>query len=92
MRKLKAWLYGYYWFIVKPYLKPTIIISFGIAWMITNGIWYVLAFTATGWLQWFARGYIVMLYFPFTIEKIFTVAIALWLQKKLFNKGVGYEN
>jgi len=86
MRYVRAWLYGNFHFIVKPYLKPTIIISFGIAWFITNGWAYTLAFVGTPIMRKIALSYIAMLWLPFTPEKVITIPIALFIQKLLFNR------
>jgi hypothetical protein len=52
--------------------------------MVTNGMWYVFAVFDIPYLSWFARGYLAFLWLPFTIEKPITLAIAIWIQKKLF--------
>lgn len=65
MKRLFAWLWKY----LKPFTNIKFAISFGLAWMITNGIWYVFAFVPMGlpdWLVWFSRSYIAFLYLPFT--------------------------
>lgn len=62
-------------------------ISFGAAWCITNGIWYVLAFAPINlpeWLIWTSRSYIAFLYLPFTPEKLITIPLAIFFQIKLF--------
>jgi hypothetical protein len=76
---------------IRPYLKPSMFISFGIAWIVTNGGWYVLAVMDIPYVSWFARGYVALLWFPFTIEKPITFAIAVWIQKKLFVRRY-YDN
>jgi len=87
MRKIKAWLY-LWWQIykdkIKPYLKPSIIISFLLAWMITNGWCYLLIAFGHGWLKIVALTYAGILWFPLTPEKIITVPLAIWFQKILF--------
>lgn len=96
MRKIKAWLY-FEWQVykdkIKPYLKPTMAISFFLAWMITNGWAYLLAGLATGWLRGVAIGYITLLWLPFSPEKLITIPLSLFIQKKLFiKKEVRYES
>jgi len=68
--------------------NPRFLLCFGIGWMITNGWAYVLF--GLGWflkLEWMvavAGGYLTLLWIPFTPEKIITVAIAIFLLKRLF--------
>jgi hypothetical protein len=63
-------------------------ISFGIAWVITNG-WSYLAILF-GWLfniSWLLSigiGYQAFLWLPFTIEKPITFAIGVFIHVKLF--------
>lgn len=77
--------------IVKKILEflfnPRLLLCLGIAWFITNGWCYV--FMAIGklfeinWLFNIGLAYFVFLYMP-TPEKIVTVAIAIFLLKRLF--------
>lgn len=86
--RFNAWLI---WGRVKPYLKPTFIVSFGIAWMITNGWSYVLAFAPLPipvWLRTVALSYIGFLFLPTTLEKPLTFWIAIRIQRKLFMQKV----
>ncbi len=61
---------------------------FGIGWLITNGWSYI--FMALGvyfgieWMVAVSGAYLTFLWFPFSPEKIVTVAIALGLLKLLF--------
>lgn len=71
---------------IKPYLTPTMIISFGIAWFITNGWCYLLIIIGRGWVRAIALAYAGFLYLPFTVEKPITIWIATMLQKKLFER------
>lgn len=68
--------------------NPHLLICFAIAWMITNGWSYVLAGVGTllniKWMMYVGAAYMGLLWFPFTPEKIFTVAIAIFLLKVLF--------
>jgi hypothetical protein len=92
MKRLRAWLYGYYYFVAKPYLKPTIIVSFGIAWFLTNGWSYLFLIIGSPTMRKVALSYIAFLWLPISPEKIVTIPLALFIQKKIFNKGVGHEN
>lgn len=69
---------------IKPFLKPTLAISFLIAWFITNGWAYLLVAIGSGWLRGLALTYIGLLWLPFTPEKIITIPLALFIQKKFF--------
>ena len=69
-------------------LNPRLIFCFGIAWLITNG-WSYILFGLGTWLQipWMvivSGTYLAFLWFPFTVEKIVTVAIAIFLLRRLF--------
>ena len=76
---------------IKPYLTPKMAISFGIAWMITNGWCYVFIALGTRlgirWMWIVGSTWAGILWLPFAIEKPVTFAIALWLQKILFIKN-----
>ena len=69
-------------------LNPRFLLCFGIGWMITNGWSYILlgigSFYGIGWMTAVAGAYLAMLWFPFSPEKIVTVAIAIALLKWLF--------
>ena len=84
MKKVFKWLWTY----LKPFTNIRFLISFGLAWMITNGLWYIFAFAPIkwlpSWLVWFSRSYIAFLYLPFTPEKLVTIPIAIWLLTKMF--------
>lgn len=89
--KMKLKLTLYLWWQVykaeiKPFLKPTLAISFLIAWFITNGWAYLLVAIGSGWLQAVALTYISLLWLPFTPEKLITIPLALYIQKWLFVK------
>ena len=70
--------------------NPRWLLCFGIAWIITNGWSYV--FLALGqilhltWMTAVGGGYLAFLWFPFTPEKLLTIAIALGLLRLLFPK------
>lgn len=84
VKRFRAWLYFEYHFTIKPYLKPSIIISFGIAWFITNGWSYLFLFIGTPLLRKIALSYVAMLWLPFTPEKLITIPLALFIQRRLF--------
>ncbi len=69
-------------------LNPHLILCFGMAWMITNGWAYLGVAAGTAfrceWLTALSSTYLAFLWFPFTAEKIVTIAIAVWLLKKMF--------
>jgi hypothetical protein len=89
MKRLRAWLY-FEWCIykdkIKPYLKPTILISMFLAWMMTNGWSYLFAVIGTPVMRRIALSYIALLWLPFTPEKIITIPLGLFIQKILFNR------
>lgn len=68
--------------------NPRFLICFGIGWIITNGWAYIALGIAIyyelEWLSAIASGYLTLLWFPATPEKIATTAIAVFLLKKLF--------
>jgi hypothetical protein len=80
----------------KTYLRPfaswRFLIAFGAAWVITNGLWYVIAFAPIdflpSWLVWFARSYIAFIYLPWSPEKLITFPIAIWFHIKVFKKDI----
>lgn len=74
--------------LLRFFLNPRLLLCFGIGWMITNGWCYLfLLFGARygiGWMLAVGGAYAAFLWFPFTPEKIVTVAIALFLLRLLF--------
>lgn len=82
--KLKAWLKKAVQFI----LNPRLLFCFGIGWMITNGWSYVLMGLGTWlnipWMIGVSGAYLAFLWFPFSPEKLLTVAIAIFLLRWLF--------
>lgn len=82
--KLKAWLKKAVQFI----LNPRLLFCFGIGWMITNGWSYVLMGLGTwlniSWMIGVSGAYLAFLWFPFSPEKLLTVAIAIFLLRWLF--------
>lgn len=78
--KLKTYL--------KPFLNIKFFISFGIAWMITNGWCYIGAVIGQIFhlkiLRNISVAYMSFLYLPFTPEKLITIPIAMFLHRSLF--------
>ncbi len=84
MAKLKTYL--------KPFFNLKYLLSFGIAWMITNG-WSYLGFAFSmlfniEWLKVVSSTYIAFLYFPFTFEKLITIPLSIFFQEKLFPNDI----
>lgn len=69
-------------------LNPRLLLCFGIGWMITNGWAYILMSLGTyfgiGWMIGVSGAYLAFLWFPFSPEKLVTVAIAIALLRWLF--------
>lgn len=87
MKRFIKWLLKY----LRPFANWRFVISFGLAWIITNGIWYAFAFVPMrlpDWLVWFARSYIAFLYIPTTPEKLITIPLAIFIQLLLFRNDV----
>ena len=82
MKKVKVW--------VKLILNWRFLVCFGLGWMITNGWSYILLgiglLTETAWATAVASAYLVLLWAPISPEKVVTVAIALFLVRRLFPK------
>lgn len=81
-KKLKLW--------AKLILNWRFLVCFGIGWLITNGWSYILlgigTFTQTAWMIAVASAYLAFLWLPISPEKVVTVAIALFLVRRLFPK------
>ena len=82
--KIKYWTKTVLEFI----FNPRLLLCFGLAWIITNG-WAYIALTIGTWLKisWLtalASTYLMVMWFPFTPEKIITIIIAIFLLKLLF--------
>jgi len=84
MKKLKIYLL--------PFLNLKFLLSFGIAWMITNGWAYVCLGLSIifkiHWLQVVSSTYIAFLYLPFTAEKLITIPMAIFIQTKIFPNDI----
>lgn len=82
--KIKRWLKKALMFL----LNPRLLFCFGIAWLITNGWSYILFALGTWlkneWLLGISGAYLAFLWFPFSPEKLATVAIAIFLLKLWF--------
>ncbi len=82
--KIKNWLKKALMFL----LNPRLLFCFGIGWIITNGWSYILfglgTWLKSEWMLAVSGAYLAFLWFPFSPEKLATVAIAIFLLKKLF--------
>ena len=82
--KIKYWIKTIFEFI----LNPRLLLCFVLAWIITNGWAYITLVIATrlqiDWLSAIAGGYLTLLWFPFTPEKVITIVIAIFLLKLFF--------
>ena len=82
--KIKKWLKAAVSFL----LNPRFLVCFGIGWMITNGCSYILfalgTFFEVPWMIAVGGAYLAFLWLPVSPEKIVTVAIAIWLLRRLF--------
>ena len=84
--KIKEWIKK----AVALILNPRLLLCLAVAWMITNGWSYI--FIAVGgffrieWMLYVGSAYGALLWFPFTPEKIITVAIAIFLLRIFFPK------
>lgn len=84
MKRFFKWIWKY----LKPFTNWKFLVSFGLAWCITNGWSY--AFLVLGpilkipWMTTVGAAYTAFLYMPFTVEKLVTIPIAMFFQKILF--------
>ena len=80
------------WVYLKPFTNLKFLISFGIAWMITNGWCYLFILFGSlfkiNWMLIVGTTYAGILYLPFTIEKLITIPMAMWFQARLFPKDM----
>lgn len=85
-KNLLQWLFS----LLVIFTSPKILLTFGIAWMITNGWSYIFVFLGVhfrnNWLLGIGSAYQTFLWIPITPEKIVTVAISIWLGKLFFPK------
>ena len=89
MNKLKDKLFN-----LINYLKnPRVLISFLIAWMITNGWAYIILglglITRCGVLSAISGAYLAFLWLPFTPEKVVTILLTGLIAKYIFNMTIG---
>lgn len=72
---------------LRPFTSWRFVISFGFAWLLTNGWAYYFGFTPLNipiWLRAFALSYLTFIYLPVSPEKLVTIPIAIWIHIKLF--------
>ncbi len=71
-------------------------ITFGVAWLITNGWSWVFLFLGPylhlGWMTTAGAAWQTFLWMPFTIEKPFIFAMGVFLHKKIFKEDPGNIN
>ncbi len=74
--------------IVQFILNPKLLLCIAIAWLITNGWSYILLglgmLFEIEWLTAVGGAYVAFLWLPVSPEKVVTLAIAIFLLKKLF--------
>ena len=84
LAKLKSFLVK----LLQFFLNPRFLLCFGIGWLITNGWSYILfamgTFYEIPWMIAVSSAYLTFLWLPISPEKIVTIAIAMFLLKKLF--------
>lgn len=72
---------------IKNLKDPRLLLSFIIAWMITNGWAYVMLgfgiFMKIKWMQVTATSYLAILWLPCTPEKLITIPLSVFIYKKL---------
>lgn len=87
----------YFWWLVnrdgiKQFLKPSMFVSFFLAWQITNGHAYLLLWAGykfgITWMKAYGLAYVSILYLPFTAEKAITIPISIYFQKIIFNREI----
>lgn len=84
MKRFFRWIWKY----LKPFTNWKFLIAFGLAWMITNGWCYIFIVLGPilkwNWMTIAGTAYAAFLYFPFTVEKIVTIPLAMFFQRILF--------
>jgi len=72
------------------FINPRFLLCFGLGWLITNGWSYIMFTIGTlykiGWMIAVSSAYLAFLWLPISPEKLVTVAIAIFLLKRLFPK------
>ena len=86
MKRFFKWLWKY----LRPFTNWKFLISFGLAWMITNGWSYLfvgfgIAFKID-WMLAIGSGYQAFLWLPMTPEKLVTIPMAIWFHTILFKR------
>ncbi len=70
------------------FLNPRLLLCFGLGWMITNGWSYLFVLFGSlfsiPWMQIAGAAWLAFLWFPFTPEKIITVALAIFFLRIFF--------
>lgn len=88
--KLVKWLGNFVKKLFFLIFNPRFLLCFGIGWLITNGWAYVMmslgAYFKIEWMMAVSGAYLTFLWFPFSPEKVATVAIALFLLRLIFPK------
>lgn len=79
MTRFKVW--------AKPYMKPSMFVSFGIAWLITNGWAYVFIAIGNSTLRTIGVSYVAFLWLPCTPEKLITIPMAVFIEKHILKYG-----
>ncbi len=68
--------------------NPRLLLCIALGWMITNGWSYIMfalgTYFGVTWMTALAGGYLALLWIPATPEKLITLAIAIWLMRRLF--------
>ena len=77
-----------WWKKLKPYLTWKMGVSFGMAWIITNGWAYLMLgagiYWEIQWMKYVAGTYLAFLWMPFTPEKLITIPLGIFIHKILF--------
>ena len=83
-KRIKAFLRKWIGF----FLNPRLLLCVGLAWMVTNGWSYLFLLFGTlfsvPWMAWAGGAWLALLWFPFTPEKILTVALAILFLRLFF--------
>ena len=88
MKRFILWLWKY----LKPFTNWRFLISFGLAWLITNGWCYI--FIGIGlmlkidWMFAFGTAYLAFLWLPITPEKLITIPFAIFIHWSLFRNDI----
>lgn len=84
LQKIKRWVL----MLIRFLLNPHFLICYGLGWLVTNGWSYILFIIGItfdiAWITAIATAYLAFLWLPVSPEKIVTVAIAIYLLRRLF--------